>query len=209
MDDYRKMAEENLVQLQAYEEASNKRMLSLEVVVGYTSSVSFLALVFTASFAEMPAWARALLIGVGLVLFDESLDERSRIPGVVDGERLREAELLGLAAQDADARGVERRDPHALRRLTDDPLDALAHLARGLVGEGDRQDLARPGLSRPQERRDAAREHAGLARTCTRHDEQSGPAIGHSLELLRIEAGEQIVFYGAEVINTYYGAQGN
>ena len=69
MEDYKRMAEENLVQLQAYEEASNRRMLSLEVVVGYTSSVSFLALVFTASFAEMPAWARALLIGVGLELF--------------------------------------------------------------------------------------------------------------------------------------------
>ena len=69
MEDYKRMAEENLVQLQAYEEASNRRMLSLEVVVGYTSSVSFLALVFTASFAEMPAWAPALLIGVGLALF--------------------------------------------------------------------------------------------------------------------------------------------
>ena len=52
MDDYRKMAEENIVELRAYEEASNKRLLSLEVVVGYTSSAAFLALVFTASFAE-------------------------------------------------------------------------------------------------------------------------------------------------------------
>ena len=69
MDDYRRMAEENLVQLQAYEEASNGRMLSLEVVVGYMSSVSFLTLVFTASFVEMPAWTRALLIAIGLAIF--------------------------------------------------------------------------------------------------------------------------------------------
>ena len=69
MDDYRKMAEENLVELSRYEEAANKRLLSLEVVVGYTATAAFLTLVFTASFAEMPAWARALLIGIGLAIF--------------------------------------------------------------------------------------------------------------------------------------------
>jgi hypothetical protein len=73
MDDYRKMAEENIVELRAYEEASNKRMLSLEVVLGCTSSVAFLALVFTASFAEMPVWARVLLIGIALVLFGSGM----------------------------------------------------------------------------------------------------------------------------------------
>ena len=69
MNDYRRMAEENIIELRAYEEATNKRMLSLEVVVGYTSTVAFLVLVFAAAYAEMPAWARALLIGIGLVLF--------------------------------------------------------------------------------------------------------------------------------------------
>jgi hypothetical protein len=43
---------------------------------------------------------------------------------------------------------VERRDPHALRDVADEPCDALAHLAGGLVGEGDREDLARPRLAR-------------------------------------------------------------
>ena len=69
MDDYKRMAEENIIELRAYEEATNKRMLSLEVVVGYTSTVAFVVLVFAAAYAEMPAWARALLIGIGLVLF--------------------------------------------------------------------------------------------------------------------------------------------
>ena len=60
--------------------------------------------------------------GIRLVLLDEPLDERARVAGVVDRERLREAELLGLAAQDAHARGVERRDPHALRGVAHEVL---------------------------------------------------------------------------------------
>ena len=48
-----------------------------------------------------------------------------------------------LAAQDPHARGVERGHPHAARGRPDQLLDALAHLRGGLVGERDREDLAR------------------------------------------------------------------
>lgn len=70
MDNYRNMAEENLVALRKQEEAANRRMLSLEVVIGYTSSVSFLALVFTASWVEMSSWLRAVLILTGFALLN-------------------------------------------------------------------------------------------------------------------------------------------
>ena len=69
MDNYKELAEENLMQLQKQEEAANKRMLSLEVVVGYMASVSFFAMIFTASFVEMAAWIRAMLIVTGLIIF--------------------------------------------------------------------------------------------------------------------------------------------
>lgn len=85
------------------------------------------------------------------------------VGGVVDRERRGEAELLRLAAQDADARAVEGHDPHGVGAGADELLDALLHLARGLVGEGDREDLpgVRPALG--QQVGDAVGENAGLA----------------------------------------------
>ena len=48
MDDYRKMAEENLLQLKKQEELNNKKLLSLETVIGYSSTISFMVLIFSA-----------------------------------------------------------------------------------------------------------------------------------------------------------------
>ena len=54
-----------------------------------------------------------------------------------------EPDQLGVPAQDLDADGVEGAEPgHALDGAADQRADALLHLARGLVGEGDGQDLA-------------------------------------------------------------------
>ncbi len=130
------------------------------------------------------------------MLFHQPFEQRARVARVVDRERLREAELLGLAAQDAHARRVERRDPHALRAVADQLTDALAHLARGLVRERDREDLARPRLFRAQQRGDAAGQHARLARSGTGDDQQRGSAVGDRFALRRVEAREQ-VFVGA------------
>ena len=58
-------------------------------------------------------------------------------------------------------------------------LDALAHLLRGLVGEGDGQQLAgarAPGLHEPG---DAMGEHARLARAGAGQDQQRAVAVGH------------------------------
>lgn len=68
-DDYKEMAEKNLMELAKQEELNNKILLSLEYVIGYTCSVSFLVLIFVASFATMaPIW-RILVILVGCVIF--------------------------------------------------------------------------------------------------------------------------------------------
>jgi hypothetical protein len=92
---------------------------------------------------------------------------------------------------------MERRDPHALGGLADEPLDPLAHLGRGLVGEGDREDLARPRLAAVKEAGDAASEHARLARTCARDDEERLAPVFDRLALLRVEAVEQGVRWRA------------
>ena len=76
------------------------------------------------------------------------LDQPLLVVGVEDGEARLQAHQLGVAAQHPHADGVEGAEPHALHAAADQPLDALAHLARGLVGEGDGQDLARAGPGR-------------------------------------------------------------
>ena len=71
------------------------------------------------------------------------VDEPDGVGLVVDRERGAVPEQRRLAAQDARARGVERRHPHAMRDRADERADPLLHLARGLVGERDREQLER------------------------------------------------------------------
>lgn len=66
---YSKRLEENLLDLAQQKEEKDRQMLRLEVVIGYTATVSFLTLVFVASFVEMPSWLRVLLIVIGSVMF--------------------------------------------------------------------------------------------------------------------------------------------
>jgi len=66
---YKKKAEENLLELQKQEELNNKKLLSLEVVIGFTSSAAYIAMVFAASYAVQSLWWRHGLMFVGLVIF--------------------------------------------------------------------------------------------------------------------------------------------
>ena len=69
MEHYKDMAEENLLQLQKAEELNNKKLLSLEVVIGYTSTISFMVLIFAASFAvTAPLW-RVIMILAAAAIF--------------------------------------------------------------------------------------------------------------------------------------------
>ena len=77
-----------------------------------------------------------------------------------------------LVAQQAHARRVEGRHPHAARIVTHEGARALAHLGSRLVREGDRQDLARPRAARGQQVGDAMREDAGLTGARARQDQQ-------------------------------------
>ncbi len=109
------------------------------------------------------------------------------VGGVVDRERGREAELLRLAAQDADARAVEGHHPHRVGTRADELLDALLHLARGLVGEGDREDLPGVHIALAEEVGDAVGEHAGLAGAGAGHDEQRGVRVNDGRALVLVQ----------------------
>ncbi len=69
MEDYNEMAEKNLMELARQEELNNKKLLSLEYVIGWSCSVAFLVLIFAASFAVTSTAWRIVMILTGCVIF--------------------------------------------------------------------------------------------------------------------------------------------
>lgn len=69
MDNYNEKLEQNLIDMVKQKEETDRKMLKLEIVVGYISSITFLILIFVASFIEMQNWIRILLIAFGLITF--------------------------------------------------------------------------------------------------------------------------------------------
>ena len=61
MKDYNQIAEKNLLEMAKKVEVQNKKMMFYEIVIGYMSSVTFLILLFTASFAVENIVARIIL----------------------------------------------------------------------------------------------------------------------------------------------------
>lgn len=121
-------------------------------------------------------------------------DERHQtlgVGGVVDRERRGEAERLALAAQDADAGAVEGHHPHRVGARAHEGLDAFLHLARGLVREGDREDLAGVDIALAEQMRDPVGEHPGLAGAGTGHDEQRGAGVHHGRALVLVQSVQQ------------------
>ena len=72
------------------------------------------------------------------LLAQTSPNESELVGAVVNDEIGRIADALDLAAQDAYADAVEGPQPDVAGRAAENGLDPVTHLARGLVGEGDR-----------------------------------------------------------------------
>lgn len=69
MEDYDKKAEENLLELKNREESTNKNLLVLENIIGYTCSISFLVMIFTAGFAVSNIIWKIALICIAIIIF--------------------------------------------------------------------------------------------------------------------------------------------
>ena len=69
MDEYRKMAEENLLQLRRQEEEANRKLLNVEWVIGVGSSLVLFLGVLAGSIAVTGLGWRIALIGVSTVMF--------------------------------------------------------------------------------------------------------------------------------------------
>ena len=119
--------------------------------------------------------ARDEALRVALELLQALLDEPDLVGLVVDREVRAVAEPRRLAAEDPAAGGVEGEDPDRAGDAAEQPLEPLAHLARGLVRERDREDLVRLHAAGRDQVRDAVREDARLARSRRRRRRAAAP----------------------------------
>ena len=69
MNDYNENAEKTLIDMIKQKEETDKKLLDLEIVIGYFASLTFLILIFVVSFVEMQSWIRIILITFGLIMF--------------------------------------------------------------------------------------------------------------------------------------------
>ena len=134
--------------------------------------------------------ARDEALRVALELLEDGFREPDLVGLVVDREVRPVAEPRRLAAQDPAARGVEREDPEPAPAAAEHLVEPLAHLARGLVRERDREDLLRLDAVRVDQVRDAVREDARLARARARDHEHRPFRVEDGLPLGGIQVGE-------------------
>jgi hypothetical protein len=88
---------------------------------------------------------------------------------------------------------VEGGDPHRPHRAADELAHPLAHLRRGFIGEGDREDLARPRGAGGQEIGDPTGKDAGLARAGTGKDQQWPITVDDRLALGSVQPRQQLL----------------
>ena len=69
MDNYNKELENNLLEIIKQKEQADKRLLSVEVLIGITATVVLFALIFLAAFVQMSNGLKISLMVLGFVLF--------------------------------------------------------------------------------------------------------------------------------------------
>ncbi len=119
-------------------------------------------------------------------------DQRQPVVLVVDAELARKSEVLGLVAQQSRRKRMKGADPQPGRFVVEEACDALTHLPRRLVGEGDRKDPLRPDTVCRDEVRDARRQHPRLARPGPRHHQDRAGMVLDGDPLCRIESAERV-----------------
>ena len=69
MKNYDESVEKNLLEMVKQKEEADKRLLSMEIVIGVLSCLILFILIFVASLVEMADWLRILLIAIGFISF--------------------------------------------------------------------------------------------------------------------------------------------
>ena len=122
-------------------------------------------------------------LGSTPVLLQAALDQPPRVGLVVDRELARVAEPVGVGSEHPRAGRVEGHHPHRAHAPPDQQLGAVAHLAGRLVGERDREDLARLDRAGRDQVGDPVGQHPRLARAGAGEDQQRPVAVGDGLAL--------------------------
>ncbi|MBQ7670384.1 MAG: helix-turn-helix domain-containing protein [Clostridia bacterium] len=69
MENYNEKTEKNLIDMVKQKEEADKRLLTMEIVIGAVSLLFAAAMIAIASLIEMKDWIKALIISVGLLQF--------------------------------------------------------------------------------------------------------------------------------------------
>ena len=69
MNNYNNEIENNLLQMMKEKQQADKRLLSLEIFIGITATISLFILIYIAAFLQMETWLRVSLIAIGFLLF--------------------------------------------------------------------------------------------------------------------------------------------
>lgn len=69
MENYNKEMEKNLLEAIKQKEKADKRLLNLEIFIGFLGGAALLASVMVASYAEISDWLRITLIAAGFAVF--------------------------------------------------------------------------------------------------------------------------------------------
>ena len=124
--------------------------------------------------------------------FQHHLDQALRVLRIIDTESRSQTGRTVFRTQQSHTRRVEGRHPHPARSSpTNQRLDTLTHLSCCLIGECNRQNLTRTGLTGCQKVRNPMRQNARLPRARTGHDEQRHSAVFNRCALLVIQALEK------------------
>ena len=137
--------------------------------------------------------ARGIALDVDVQVGGDELDQPLAVLGVVDGETGVQSDGLPVTAKDTHACRMEGGHPHTLGDRANQRGQPLAHFGCSLVGEGDGEDLARPGVELGEDPRDTTGKHTRLAGTGARANQQCRPLILDRLRLLRIEPAKQLL----------------
>jgi hypothetical protein len=135
---------------------------------------------------------------VGERQLEEARPQEEHLLGAVQhAEGRRQPELESVLAEQPVPERVERRDADVGVAVRHEDVDALLHLERGLVREGEREDLLGSRPAGGDQIGDAAREDGGLAGAGPRDDQEWPLIVGDRLHLGRIQpvedAGRQLV----------------
>src|SRR6185437_5638152 len=123
---------------------------------------------------------------------DHALHQPLLVVGIENLEAFRQAGLAPVPAQQAVGDAVEGTHGEPLRAAGNQRLQPRAHLARGLVGEGDGEDRPRRYALHLGEPADAAREHAGLAGAGAGEDEVVAGRGADGFALRVVERVDQV-----------------